>query len=90
MIPLNSGSDKSSYEREYGRKPYSHYAKEPHRFVPMSLPARFEDCYWCALRRDHWVHRPMETQDDPCGKFLSGDPDHPQMCVRCGFEEQGH
>lgn len=30
------------------------------------------------------------TADEPCEKFLSGDPDYPQVCARCGYEEQGH
>ena len=28
--------------------------------------------------------------DEPCEKFLSGDDEYPQMCARCGYEEQAH
>lgn len=28
--------------------------------------------------------------DDPCEKFLTGDPDYPYVCARCGHEEKAH
>ena len=28
--------------------------------------------------------------DGPCEEFLTGDPDYPHICARCGHEEQGH